>query len=587
MPPPFLGTALVGDGGERRRGRLLRRRGRPSPARAAGAGAGRRSRPSCRPPARCRPTRGSSPGHAAAGRRVPFWRADTVRQSYLPGTNVLRTVARFGDRTADASSAGSAGRPIRRAPTALARRVAPARAGRAAPGRGGCTGARCSCCGPSPTAAPARRSPAPATAGPTSGRVTRRRSRSPSPPPATGPRRAAWSPSSSGLDLDAAARFDVTGAPVAGRAAQGDAAGWVAAAARAVGHAPRPAAPASAWRGPRRLSGESARRLPRQRDRRRRPARGPFGFEGRQGLTRVAGLRLRPRLGGGLGGAAVPAPAPLPGRPPHPAAARRRERALRASSPPRTGRTPIPGPRRPPGAPGASPPSASAAAALRLMARPAAGGDAARPPARARRRPLRHPALDDPARLVARLRDPRPARQLWPDALAAISSDDGGRPATLEDCAAIARGMKVVVDEGRWLATEPSVDDRRTSSSGSAFSVECDEHHSVRPDRGRRGGRRARPQPDPRARGARRSGCGCCRSGAGAAAAGCSPRRRSRPAPPTSTRSSSRSSPTTRRRSASTARSASSRRGCGATTTAARTARCARPWSWRGCSDRA
>ena len=30
-----------------------------------------------------------------------------------------------------------------------------------------------------------------------------------------------------GLDLDAAARFDATGSPVAGRAAQGDAAGWV------------------------------------------------------------------------------------------------------------------------------------------------------------------------------------------------------------------------------------------------------------------------------------------------------------------------------------------------------------------------
>jgi RimJ/RimL family protein N-acetyltransferase len=30
------------------------------------------------------------------------------------------------------------------------------------------------------------------------------------------------------------------------------------------------------------------------------------------------------------------------------------------------------------------------------------------------------------------------------------------RPARIEDCEAIARGMKVVVDEGRWLATEPS-----------------------------------------------------------------------------------------------------------------------------------
>lgn len=38
-----------------------------------------------------------------------------------------------------------------------------------------------------------------------------------------------------GLDLDAAARFHEDGAPVEGRAAQGDAAGWVDAAARAVG----------------------------------------------------------------------------------------------------------------------------------------------------------------------------------------------------------------------------------------------------------------------------------------------------------------------------------------------------------------
>jgi putative acetyltransferase len=35
------------------------------------------------------------------------------------------------------------------------------------------------------------------------------------------------------------------------------------------------------------------------------------------------------------------------------------------------------------------------------------------------------------------------------------------RAAKIEDCDAIARGMKVVVEEGRWLATEPgaSVDD--------------------------------------------------------------------------------------------------------------------------------
>ena len=55
------------------------------------------------------------------------------------------------------------------------------------------------------------------------------------------------------LDLGAAARFDRAGRPVEGRAAQGDAAGWVAAAARAAGvpahqTARRPGADDPAWR---------------------------------------------------------------------------------------------------------------------------------------------------------------------------------------------------------------------------------------------------------------------------------------------------------------------------------------------------
>jgi glucoamylase len=49
-----------------------------------------------------------------------------------------------------------------------------------------------------------------------------------------------------GLDLGAAARFDEAGAPVPGRAAQGDAAGWVDAAARATGL--RPSHPRLPWR---------------------------------------------------------------------------------------------------------------------------------------------------------------------------------------------------------------------------------------------------------------------------------------------------------------------------------------------------
>jgi hypothetical protein len=49
-----------------------------------------------------------------------------------------------------------------------------------------------------------------------------------------------------GLDLGAAARFHPDGSPVSGRAAQGDAAGWVAAAARAAGLHARP--PPQPWR---------------------------------------------------------------------------------------------------------------------------------------------------------------------------------------------------------------------------------------------------------------------------------------------------------------------------------------------------
>jgi Glycosyl hydrolases family 15 len=50
-----------------------------------------------------------------------------------------------------------------------------------------------------------------------------------------------------GLDLGAAARFQPDGSPVEGRAAQGDAAGWIAAAARAAGV--RPPVPSQLWQG--------------------------------------------------------------------------------------------------------------------------------------------------------------------------------------------------------------------------------------------------------------------------------------------------------------------------------------------------
>jgi RimJ/RimL family protein N-acetyltransferase len=49
------------------------------------------------------------------------------------------------------------------------------------------------------------------------------------------------------------------------------------------------------------------------------------------------------------------------------------------------------------------------------------------------------------------------------------------RTATLEDCEAMARGMKVVVDEGRWLATEPGTD---TEALAARFrnAIANDEH---------------------------------------------------------------------------------------------------------------
>ena len=76
------------------------------------------------------------------------------------------------------------------------------------------------------------------------------------------------------LDLDpsAAARFRSRGEPVPGRGPQGDAAGWIAAAARATGvPSPAPRLPVAR---PSRLPRGLPRRLPRKRDRRHRSHRG-------------------------------------------------------------------------------------------------------------------------------------------------------------------------------------------------------------------------------------------------------------------------------------------------------------------------
>jgi glucoamylase len=95
MPPPFLGVAVLGDGGLTAAvdayGDVVDLRS-PGPA----------GRALIDNPAE-RQTAGTVPADTGiqawvrvGGEDLPTWRADEVRQRYLSGTNVLRTVARFG-----------------------------------------------------------------------------------------------------------------------------------------------------------------------------------------------------------------------------------------------------------------------------------------------------------------------------------------------------------------------------------------------------------------------------------------------------------------------------------------------------------
>lgn len=96
MPPPFLGVAVLGDGGLTAAvdayGDLVDLRA-PGPAgRALIANASDRQAAG---------TVSADTGiqvrvRVGGGEALPTWRADQIRQRYLPGTNVLRTVARFG-----------------------------------------------------------------------------------------------------------------------------------------------------------------------------------------------------------------------------------------------------------------------------------------------------------------------------------------------------------------------------------------------------------------------------------------------------------------------------------------------------------
>jgi hypothetical protein len=233
LPAPLFGTAVIGDGG---RAAAVDAYGDVVDLRAPG--------PAGRPLVAVSSKRqgvGSVPASSAIvaharlrdGHTLPLWAADSVRQSYIPGTNVLRTVARFGDErwvvvrraggrdeiAADRRWLGRArplgpgaprwARAMYRRSLLVLRALTDRLTGAVA------AGARDSWAYVWPRDAAAV---AMALAAAGYDAEVRRIVRF-----------------LLDLDLNTAARFNGAGEPVPGRAAQGDAAGWVATAAHAVG----------------------------------------------------------------------------------------------------------------------------------------------------------------------------------------------------------------------------------------------------------------------------------------------------------------------------------------------------------------
>src|SRR6185295_13970186 len=108
MPPPFLGVALLGDG---RLTAAVDAYGNVIDLRPAPAGPALIENPADRQAAgTVEPDTGIQIWvRVAGGPAEPMWEADSVRQRYLPGTNVLRTVARFGETRAAIEQAVSGG----------------------------------------------------------------------------------------------------------------------------------------------------------------------------------------------------------------------------------------------------------------------------------------------------------------------------------------------------------------------------------------------------------------------------------------------------------------------------------------------
>lgn len=94
LPPPFFGVAVLGDGGLTA---AVDAYGNVVDLRPTPAGRALIDNPAGRQAAGTVPAdTGIQVWARVGGEAVPMWEADEVRQRYLPGTNVLRTVARFG-----------------------------------------------------------------------------------------------------------------------------------------------------------------------------------------------------------------------------------------------------------------------------------------------------------------------------------------------------------------------------------------------------------------------------------------------------------------------------------------------------------
>ncbi|HEX8752988.1 MAG TPA: hypothetical protein VF731_06180, partial [Solirubrobacterales bacterium] len=109
LPAPFLGTAVVGQGAMTA---AIDAYGDVVDLRPAPAGPALIDNPAARQAAgSVAPNTGIVPRvRVGGGPALPLWRADSVSQRYLPGTNVVRTVARFRDARVVVSAAVLGGR---------------------------------------------------------------------------------------------------------------------------------------------------------------------------------------------------------------------------------------------------------------------------------------------------------------------------------------------------------------------------------------------------------------------------------------------------------------------------------------------